>query len=83
AFLSRGVEAYLGHYFFVDDSMAADFSDRFYSSLLRERNVGRAVQDARRAAVQRFSIDGDLTGLGAVFFGDAGTAERRDLATAS
>ncbi|MEO6571301.1 MAG: CHAT domain-containing protein, partial [Ilumatobacteraceae bacterium] len=42
AFLSRGVEAYLGHYFFVDDSMAADFSDRFYSSLLRERNVGRA-----------------------------------------
>lgn len=83
AFMGRGVEAYLGHYFFVDDAAAAEFGDRFYAALLNERNVGQAVLDARRDAVGRFGVDGDLTGLGAVFFGDAGTAERRDLATAS
>jgi CHAT domain len=82
AFLSRGVEAYLGHYFFVDDSSAADFSQTFYSTLLGVRNVGTAVQAARDRALFRFASDVDLTGLGAVFFGDAGTAERRDLATA-
>jgi CHAT domain len=83
AFLSRGVEAYLGHYFFVDDSSAAEFSETFYTTLLRERNVGRAVQDSRQRAIDRFAGECDLTGLGAVFFGDAGTAQRRDLATAS
>ncbi|HZB40323.1 MAG TPA: CHAT domain-containing protein [Ilumatobacter sp.] len=83
AFLSRGVEAYLGHYFFVEDTAAAQFSEAFYTTLLRDRNVGRAVQEARRHAIDRFAADGDLTGLGAVFFGDAGTAQRRDLATAS
>jgi CHAT domain len=83
AFLSRGVEAYLGHYFFVEDSAAAEFSEAFYTALLRERNVGRAVQEARRRAIDRFADECDLTGLGAVFFGDAGTAQRRDLATAN
>lgn len=83
AFLGRGVEAYLGHYFFVDDGAAAEFSEHFYTTLLRERNVGRAVQVARENALDRFATDADLTGLGAVFFGDAGTALRRDLATAT
>jgi CHAT domain-containing protein len=83
AFLSRGVEAYLGHYFFVEDTSAAEFSETFYTTLLRERNVGRAVQEARQRAIDRFAGECDLTGLGAVFFGDAGTAQRRDLATAS
>jgi hypothetical protein len=83
AFLSRGVEAYLGHYFFVEDSSAAEFSEVFYTTLLRGRNVGRAVQEARHRAIGRFASECDLTGLGAVFFGDAGTAQRRDLATAS
>lgn len=83
AFLSRGVEAYLGHYFFVEDTSAAEFSETFYTTLLRERNVGRAVQEARQRAIDRFAGQCDLTGLGAVFFGDAGTAQRRDLATAS
>jgi hypothetical protein len=82
AFLSRGVEAYLGHYFFVEDSAAAEFSENFYSTLLSARNVGTAVQTARERALSRFGSDVDLTGLGAVFFGDSGTAERRDLATA-
>lgn len=83
AFLSRGVEAYLGHYFLVEDASAAEFSDVFYTSLLQRRNVGQAIQDARDAALGRWSDAGDLTGLGAVFFGDAGTAQRRDLATAA
>lgn len=82
AFLSRGVEAYLGHYFLVDDGSAAEFSETFYTTLLRRRNVGTAVQDARERALHRFGDEADLTGFGAVFFGDAGTAERRDLATA-
>ena len=83
AFLSRGVEAYLGHYFLVDDVSAAEFSNVFYSTLLQQRNVGQAVQQAREDALGRWVDDGELTALGAVFFGDAGTAERRDLATAA
>lgn len=83
AFLSRGVEAYLGHYFLVEDIAAADFSNAFYATLLQQRNVGTAVQAAREDALRRFDSHGDLTGLGAVFFGDAGTAQRRDLATAA
>ena len=52
AFLSRGVEAYLGHYFLVDDVSASDFSTAFYETLLRERNVGLAVQTARDAGAR-------------------------------
>lgn len=83
AFLGRGVEAYIGHYFLVDDVAAARFSEDFYRTLLERRNVGTAVQVAREHALARFESDVDLTALGAVFFGDAGTAERRDLATAN
>ncbi len=83
AFLSRGVEAYLGNYFLVDDAAAAAFSLAFYTTMLRERNVGRAVQVARDDAFARYASHADLTGLGAVFFGDCGTAQRRDLATAA
>jgi len=82
AFLGRGVEAYLGHYFFVDDGAAAEFSETFYRTLLERRNVGTAVQASRERSLDRYGSDTDLTGFGAVFFGDAGTAERRDLATA-
>lgn len=82
AFLSRGVEAYLGHYLPVEDVFAAEFSAVFYATLIQRRNVGTAVQEAREQALRRFASDADLTGLNVVFFGDAGTAERRDLATA-
>lgn len=83
AFLSRGVEAYLGHYFLVPDQSAADFAETFYSTLFGARNVGTAVQEARTRLLGSFHSDVDLTAFGATFFGDAGTAERRDLATAS
>jgi hypothetical protein len=83
ALLSRGVEAYLGHYFLVPDESAAEFSDVFYTTLFGERNVGTAVQTARTRLLDRFGADVDLTAFGVTFFGDAGTAERRDLATAN
>jgi CHAT domain-containing protein len=84
AFLARGVEAYLGHYFLVGDESAAAFSEVFYDTLFAARNLGTAVQTARDRLLRRFPEEEvDLTALGATFFGDAGTAERYDTATAA
>jgi len=82
AFLAAGAEAYIGHYWPVDDWGAATFASAFYQALLERVNVGTAVLEARRAAMGGFFDRGDLTSPGAVFFGDAGTMERRDLAQA-
>ena len=41
--------------------------------------MGLAVLSARRATVAELWALGDLAGLGAVFYGDVGTAQRRDL----
>lgn len=79
AFLTSGSEAYLGHYWPVGDQAAGSFAATFYTSLLRRRNVGNAVMDARNDARYRFTTESDLTAFGAVYFGDPGTAERRDL----
>jgi hypothetical protein len=81
AFIGRGVEAYIGHYFLVDDAAAAAFSSTFYETLLNERNIGAAVQRSRDVSLRSFGDNADLTGFGAVFFGDAGGATRRDTAT--
>jgi hypothetical protein len=81
AFLSAGVEAYLGHYWPVSDSSARQFSDCFYRSLFERRNIGRALLDARCQAATAFETDRDLTALGLVYFGDSGTAARRDTVT--
>jgi hypothetical protein len=83
AFLARGVEAYLGHFFLVRDASAAMFAEEFYDRLFRLRNVGQAVQQARRSMLDRYASTGDLTAFGLTFFGDSGTAERADLATAA
>jgi hypothetical protein len=83
AFLARGVEAYLAHYFLVPDASAAQFAGEFYRGLFGFRNVGRAVQEARRSLLGRFTEHGDLTSFGLTFFGDSGTAERADVATAA
>jgi hypothetical protein len=40
------------------------------------------VQAAREVSLRRYGDEADLTGFGAVFFGDAGGATRRDTATA-
>lgn len=82
AFLARGVEAYLGHYFLVSDGSAASFAQTFYESLFGRRNLGQAVLDARTSIVERFESDGDITAFGLTFFGDSGTAQRADVATA-
>ena len=82
AFLAAGGEAYLGYFWPVDDGSARLFTEVFYSSLFTTKNVGTAVHDARSAVRPRFADSGDLTAYNAIFFGDAGTAERRDIAMA-
>jgi CHAT domain-containing protein len=82
AFLAAGSEAYLGYFWPVDDGSARVFTEVFYSSLFTTKNVGTAVHEARAALRPRFGDDGDLTAYNAIFFGDAGTAERRDIAMA-
>lgn len=81
AFMLAGGEAYLGHYWPVGDQAAGSFASCFYSSLIRRRNVGNAVMDARNDARYRFQTESDLTAFGAVYFGDPGNAERRDVAS--
>lgn len=81
AFMLSGTEAYLGHYWPVGDHASGSFAAMFYTALLRRRNVGNAVMDARKEAFRRFTTESDLTAFGAVYFGDPGTAERRDVAT--
>jgi CHAT domain len=83
AFLARGVDAYLAHYFLVPDASAAQFAEDFYEGLFAINNVGQAVQQARRSILDRYVSDGDLTAFGLTFIGDSGTAERADLATAT
>ncbi|MBA2496912.1 MAG: CHAT domain-containing protein [Acidimicrobiia bacterium] len=83
AFLAAGSEAYIGHFWPVGDEAAAAYAGAFYETLLRDRNVGTAVTAARAVVDHGFDTAADLAGIGAVFFGDAGTAERRDLATAA
>jgi len=82
AFLAAGAEAYIGHFWPVDDWGAATFATTFYETLFRRASVGTAVLEARRSVMGAFFDRGQLTSPGAVFFGDAGTAERRELASA-
>jgi hypothetical protein len=43
----------------------------------------RRCREARRSILDRYASDGDLTAFGLTFFGDSGTAEGADLATAA
>lgn len=81
-FLSAGCEAYLGHFWPVGDGSAAELTGVFYSTLFSSKNVGTAVHTARSQLAGRLHTDGDLTAFGTIFFGDAGSAERRDLGVA-
>lgn len=83
AFLSRGVEAYLGHYFLVGDDPATTFTDEFYAELFARPNFGGAVLRARERSFAAFHDSADLIGFSAVLFGDAGGVERRDAAQAA
>lgn len=81
AFIAAGVSAYAGYYWPVSDTGAGIFSDYFYQYLFEVENVGLAFQEARRRTLWDLEEAGDLTGLGAILFGDAASGERRDLYT--
>jgi hypothetical protein len=79
AFLASGASGCLGFGWPVRVTSAASFVSEFYSSLVHNVNVGIAVLDARRALMREFSENADLTALGSIFYGDVGTAQRRDV----
>jgi CHAT domain len=79
AFLAAGVSGYAGYFFPVTDAGAGLFARQFYRTLFERENVGLAFLDARREVTREV---GDLTGLSAVFYGDAASEHRRDLAMA-
>ncbi len=81
AFIAAGVSAYAGYYWPVSDTGAGIFSEHFYQYLFELENVGLAFQEARRRTLWDLEAVGDLTGLGAILFGDAASGERRDLYT--
>jgi CHAT domain-containing protein len=83
AFLAAGTVAYLGHFWPVSDKTAAVFASTFYGELFRLVNVGRAIVAARHALRPAFDERADLTAFGAVFFGDAGSADRPDSAVST
>lgn len=83
AFLATGVQGYLGHFFPVEETAAAEISRTFYPALFGLRNVGLAVSEARRSVRSRFDDRVDLASFGLTYFGDSGGAQRADLHTAA
>lgn len=83
AFLGAGVAAFAGFFWPVTMRAAPVFTGVFYSSLFRVANVGEAFRSARQKVIGDFEPLGDLSGGGAVLYGDAATGRRRDLAMAS
>jgi hypothetical protein len=82
-FLAIRCLAYAGFVWPVSDDGAGLFARTFYSALFESENVREAFQVARVEALQELSERGDLTGYGAILYGDAGTKERRDVLTAA
>lgn len=82
AFLSAGVYAYAGFFWPVTDSGAALFTGTFYKALFGLENVGLAFQVARQTATHSLGAFGDLTGHGAILYGDAASKHRRDVYSA-
>lgn len=83
AFLAAGVQGYLGHFFPIGDAPASTMASVFYEALFGIRNVGLAVLEARNAVSGHFADDVDLAAFSLTYFGDAGGAERADLAEAA
>jgi hypothetical protein len=67
----------------VSDVGAGIFASEFYQQLFERENVGLAFLAARQRTATELEIVGDLAGYGAVLFGDAASAHRRDLYTAA
>ena len=83
AFLASGVAGYAGYFWPVSDTGAGLFARAFYEYLFRRENVGLAFLEARKHVSRELSDVGDLTGLGAILYGDAASKHRRDLAMAA
>ncbi|HEY8207383.1 MAG TPA: CHAT domain-containing protein [Myxococcaceae bacterium] len=83
AFLAAGAAAFAGFFWPVSMRAARAFAGMFYGSLLRAGSVGEAFRRAREAVITGFEPAGDLSGSGAVLFGDAATGQRRDLQLAT
>jgi CHAT domain-containing protein len=82
-FFVTGCLAYAGYFWPVSDDGAGLFARAFYSALIESENAGEAFQVARVEALRELGERGDLTGYGAILYGDAGTKERRDVFTAA
>lgn len=83
AFLAAGVQGYAGYFWPVSDAGAGLFTRAYYENLFVRENVGLAFLEARRYAVAELEEMADLTGYGAILFGDAASKHRRDLAMAA
>jgi len=83
AFLAGGAAGCLGFGWPVTVRGASRFIQAFYPAIVERQNVGLAVLEARRRTVDDLWGLADLAGFGAVFYGDVGTAERRDAYTAA
>ncbi len=79
AFLAAGASSVAGFGWPVTVRGASVVSEVFYSSLVQWSNVGAAVLDARQAAGQLWTEHADVAAVGFTFYGDVGTAHRRDL----
>lgn len=82
AFLAAGVDGYAGYFWPVSDAGAGIFAGTFYEALFWRENVGLAFREARRRVIDELQEVGDLTGYGAILYGDAASKHRRDLAMA-
>ncbi len=82
-FLATGCLAYAGCFCPVSDDGAGLFARTFSSALIESEKVGEAFQVARVEALRELGERGDLTGYGAILYGDAGPEERRDVFTAA
>lgn len=82
AFLGAGTAAVTGWFWPVSMRAATEFACTFYDQLMATGTVGEAFRSARTHTVSTFADSGDLSGSGAILYGDAATGERRNLAAA-
>ena len=83
ALLSAGVAASVGYRWPVPDLAAARFANAFYRSLFRHQNIGLGLRAARAAEDEATEAEDLWPQMGAVLYGDAASAHRRDLTVAA
>lgn len=82
AFIAKGVSSYIGYYWPVNAESAAKFFGVFYPEIFQLENVGLAFLSARNALKEAFDEFADLTCYNAVFYGDSGSGNRKNIVTA-